>query len=172
MTHMGVTKTLCEARQRWFWQGLNEAVKNMVASCRFCIPDSHSRKQTEFVQEKKDLTVMKPMEEVSCNNMVIDGQNFLVLVDRSSGFLMCEEVNSLSSSTMSRTMEKIFTYTNYPQTIQSDNATCFSSSEFSAWCKSRNISQQFSSPHHAASNGHAKRAIQTCKAIIKRTKLE
>lgn len=54
--------------------------------------------------------------------------------------------------------------------VISDNATCFTSVESQELVKKNGITHVTSAPYHAVSNGLAKRAVQTVKALKKSTK--
>lgn len=55
-----------------------------------------------------------------------------------------------------------------PQTFMTDNGSQFTSAEFQAFMKSNGIKHICSSPYHPATNGLAKRAVQSFKEHLKR----
>ena len=55
-----------------------------------------------------------------------------------------------------------------PDTIVSDNASCFTSNEFVHFCKMNGIKHITSAPYHPSTNGMAERAVQTVKEGLKR----
>ncbi len=64
-------------------------------------------------------------------------------------------------------MRKSFASLGLPEVIVSDNATTFTSSEFADFLKSNGV-RHVRTPYHPASNGLAKRAVQTFKAGMKK----
>ena len=56
-----------------------------------------------------------------------------------------------------------------PDTIVSDNATCFTSKEFHRFCQMNGMRLITSGPHHPSLNGLAERAVDIVKGGIKRT---
>ena len=52
-----------------------------------------------------------------------------------------------------------------------DNATTFMSQEFQAWCKQRGIVHLTGAPYHPATNGAAKRLIQSFKQALRKSSL-
>ena len=102
------------------------------------------------------------------------------LIDRGLGYIWITqvhiwakwlEVHQVSNATSSATIEKlrfIFSTHGLPETLVSDNGSCFTSTEFKDFVTRNGIVHLFVPPYHAASNGLAERAVQTFKSGMKR----
>ena len=77
----------------------------------------------------------------------------------------------MSSTTSHATIEQLrvtFAQFGIPETIVSDNGSCFISEEFKAFLKDNGIVHICSVPYHPATNGLAERAVQMFKQGMKR----
>ena len=98
----------------------------------------------------------------------ISGKMLLVIIDSHSKWL---EVHIASMATSKITIEHLgITFSTHciPDTIVSDNASCFTSNEFIHFCKMNGIKHITSAPYHPSTNGMAERAVQTVKEGLKR----
>lgn len=89
--------------------------------------------------------------------------NFLVLVD---AFNKCPEVHFMKNITSESTIDKyreIFTTFGLPQILVSDNDRNFIFKEFQSFLKSNGTFIKKIAPYNPATNGQAKRFIQTLK---------
>lgn len=80
-------------------------------------------------------------------------------------------MNSTSTKSTTELLEQDFAHFGYPHTIVSDNATSFSSEEFKSWCRERGITHLTGAPYHPATNGAAKRLVQTFKQALSKSSL-
>lgn len=87
------------------------------------------------------------------------GKMFLVLIDSHSKWM---DVNPVNMSTSYTTIEK-FSVMRLPQMLVSDNATCFTSTEFTSFMKQNGIPHIMLAPFHPSSNRLAEHAVQATK---------
>ena len=83
------------------------------------------------------------------------------------------EIHETNTSTLSATIELLrtsFASLGLPEVVVSDNATAFTSSEFSDFLKRNGIRHILTPPYHPASNGLVERSVQTFKEGLKRLK--
>ena len=95
---------------------------------------------------------------------------FLVIADAHSKWI---EVHMTSTATSLATIEllrRTFATLGLPEVLVSDNATAFTSSEFSEFLKKNGIRHVRTPPYHPASNGLVERVVQTFKEGMKRIK--
>ena len=82
--NQGVTGMLSNARDRFFWPGLDAAVRQMRIQCRQCNKNSPS-------QPHEPLTTLPPpdvpFEQTAADFFNLEGHHFLAFADRYSGWL-------------------------------------------------------------------------------------
>uniref|UniRef100_A0A3Q0S4A5 Integrase catalytic domain-containing protein n=1 Tax=Amphilophus citrinellus TaxID=61819 RepID=A0A3Q0S4A5_AMPCI len=74
---------------------------------------------------------------------------------------------STTSTQIIHRLKAIFARFGIPDEMVSDNGPQFSSAEFKELGQQMDIKHLTSSPHHPQGNGHAERAVQTAKRILK-----
>ena len=95
------------------------------------------------------------------------GHMFFVVVDAHSKW---PEVEVLKSATTEKTIEALrllFARHGLPQQVVSDNGPQFTSSECTGFLRANRIKHILCAPYHPASNGQAKRFVQTLKRTLK-----
>ena len=99
------------------------------------------------------------------------GNNWLIVTDAYSKYPCFHQISSTSTQATTTLLEEDFAHFGYPHTIVSDNATTISSAEFQLWCHQRSIKHLTGAPYHPATNGAAKRMVQSFKQSLKKSKL-
>lgn len=166
-THLGITKMKQLARRYVFWEGIDREIEHLVKSCVSCA----------LVQNCPPKVTVHPWDDPE-NNWErihidyagpVDSKFVLVCVDAKSKWLETRVLKTApTSSTTVNTLNDIFSFHGYPETIVSDNATIFKSKEFIEYCQSRGISQKWIAPWHPATNGLAERNVQTVKKRLEK----
>ena len=80
--HCGITKTRQAAADLYYWPGMSTEIKNMIDTCELCQVTRPSQPQEKPTTRKADY----PMEQVGVDLCQYRGKNFLIMVDRYSGF--------------------------------------------------------------------------------------
>ena len=89
-------------------------------------------------------------------------------MDSKSKYIECLIVGSTSSSDTIGALKEIFSRNGMPDTLVSDNASSFSSSEFQRFVASNGIKHLTTAPYTPASNGQAERAVGVIKTLLKK----
>ena len=95
---------------------------------------------------------------------------FLLITDPYSKWIDIYATKSSTSSATIELLQRSFASFGLPETIVSDNATAFTSSEFSDFLKKNRIRHILTPPYHPASNGLVERSVQTLEEGLKRLK--
>ncbi|XP_038139940.1 uncharacterized protein K02A2.6-like [Cyprinodon tularosa] len=167
-THPGMSRMKGLARSYVWWPGMDSDVEKEVQSCHTC-------------QENRKCPAGAPLHpwewpETPWSRLHIDyagpylGKMFLIVVDAHSKWIDAYPTNTATSQVTIEKLRQCFSIHGLPQTIVSDNGTCFTSQEFATFLKQNGIQHKTSAPFHPASNGLAERAVQTFKQGIKKTK--
>ena len=168
--HTGENKTVTLAKQLYFWPTMLHDIKNLVKSCEHCIAQMPAKRHPIYHETlPSDHTV--PMEMCGADIMTFDKNNYLVLVDKASGFLWCKKLSSMNTKTVTKTLENIFHDFGYPAAIRTDNGPQFRT-EFYEYCLDNGISHQTSSPYNPESNGLAEAAVKNAKSLMAKCKAE
>ena len=93
MNHCGEGKSLANARQLYYWDGMAKDIKNDISKCRECLLLKPSKPMESLVQS----TASRPFEAVSVDLGMLKGVNYLVLVDRFTGWPMVRRLAKLNA---------------------------------------------------------------------------
>ena len=74
-----------------------------------------------------------------------------------------------SSKSTIEVVRSVFAQFGIPETIVSDNGSCFTSEDFQQFLKSNGIKQITSAPYHPSTNGLAEKAVQIVKKGLRKT---
>lgn len=166
-SHQGQDRTLRRARQTVFWPGMSNNVKQMVERCQPCSERLPSQQHEPLQQVPRP---SRPFESVSADLFSYAGWEYLVMVDRYSGWINVAKCgHSTHSSSVITHLKAWMVDQGIPVVLTSDNGTQFSSAEFQNWCKRWGIRHVPSSPHNPQSNGLAEAAVKSVKTLLAKT---
>ena len=98
----------------------------------------------------------------------IDNQMILVLIDAHSKWIDAFQMSHATSAATILHLRRVFAQHGIPDTIVTDNGSCFISAEFESFMIQNGIKHITSAPYHAATNGLAERAVQIIKRGLKK----
>ena len=113
-------------------------------------------------------TASRPFEAMSIDLGQYEGTDYLICVDRYSGWPLVEKLRKLDTTTTTNCLEDWFVDVGKPLRIRSDGGPQFRT-EFDEWCHEQGIIHELSSPDHPESNGHAESAVKEMKHLIAKT---
>ena len=93
---------------------------------------------------------------------------FLLITDAHSKWVEVHATSSSTSSITIKLLQKTFASLGLPEVLVSDNATAFTSAEFSEFLHRNRVHHVRTPPYHPASNGLVERAVQSFKEGMKR----
>ena len=165
--HPGMTKMKALARMYVWWPGLETDIEESVRLCNEC----------QLNQSNPPTAPLNPWNWPSrpWARLHIDyagpfeSRYLLILIDAHSKWIEAFPAASPSSSVTIDLLRSVFAQFGLPETIVSDNGSCFVSEEFQQFLKSNGVKQVNSAPYHPSSNGLAERAVQIVKKGLKKT---
>ena len=160
--HGGILRAKKLATMHWYWPGMTAAVQNMVEACDKC--------QTHRASLQLEPPYMRPAsrgpwDDVAMDLFTVGGREYLLLVDRFSGFPFVHLLNNLSAAAIARHVDGLCLQFGYFRRCLSDGGPQFKG-DFSSWCVANGIEQGYSSPRHPASNGLAEGSVSTVKKLL------
>jgi len=163
--HQGIVKTKQLARSFIWWPGIDNDIEVMIKNCVPCQTFRNDpTKCKSHCWEYPD----NPMDRIHVDYAgPFKGKYYLVVVDAYSKWLEVVQVTSTTSTVTKQHLMKFIASYGLPRVLVSDNGTCFTSQEFTQFCKGCGIKQKFIAPYHPSTNGQAERNVQTIKNALK-----
>ena len=164
LQHTGESKTLMNARQLYYWPRMTNDIKLLVSNCKECIPYLPSQPLEPQIQT----TASRPFESVSIDLGTQNGTQYLIFVDRYSGWPLVRPLKKLDTKAVTSILDDWFLEYGKPVNIRTDGGPQFRS-EFTRWCEDQGIRPELSSANHHESNGHAECGVQEMKHLLGKT---
>ncbi len=164
--HPGMTRTKALARMYVWWPGLDSNIEQSVQQCVPC----------QQQQPEQPATPLQPWSWPSRPWVRLhmdfagpfQGKMILIVIDSHSKWIEAYPTNSATSSTVIQIARTLFAQFGLPETLVTDNGSCFVSEEFETFLTNNGIKHISSAPYHPATNGLAERAVQIVKKGLKK----
>ena len=108
------------------------------------------------------------MEAILADLFSSDGADYLVAVDRFSGFPFVAPLRRPSTACVTKALKRWFLDWGIPGSIRADSGPCFRQ-EFNEFCTASDIARETSSAYHPQSNGHAEAAVKSMKHLLQKS---
>ncbi|KAL0821769.1 hypothetical protein ABMA28_005190 [Loxostege sticticalis] len=166
-SHLGIVKTKSEARSKFWFPGIDQAIETIIKKCTLCSSDLRSSPP-----RSKVFTWPYPNEPFQRVHMdflgPIQNQMYLVVIDAHSKWVECFNMkNNITSSALINKLYEYMSRFGIPHTIVTDNGSSFTSEEFKQFCAINGISHLTTPIYHPASNGQAETYVRIVKKGIK-----
>ena len=164
--HPGMTKIKELACMHVWWPGMERDIETTVRTCAECqtvraappVAPLHPWKWPTRPWARLHLDYAGPFL----------GKMFLVLIDAHSKWIEAICTPSATSDVVIQELRTLFAQFGLPETIVTDNGSCFVSEEFETFLKENGDMHIMSAPYHSATNGLAERAVQVLKQGLKK----
>ena len=166
-SHQGIIRTQRRARQTVYWPGVDRDVANVVQSCASCRTYLPSRQREPLLS---DPAPSRPFESVSTDFFSHAGHNYLVYVDRLSGWpIVASCPGDCTARTLIRHLRQIFASTGVPCILRSDNGPQYTARVTRDFLDRWGVIHRPSTPHYPQSNGHAEAAVKLVKRLLQKS---
>ena len=164
--HQGIGRTKSLARMYVWWPGIDRDVDRCVRQCATC---QKSRPEPPEAPLHSWSWPTRPWARLHLDYAgPVEGKMVLVMIDAHSKWIEAVPTTTATSAAVIEVCRERFAQFGLPETVVTDNGSCFVSSEFEAFLKRNGIQHVTTAPYHPASNGLAERAVQIVKAGLKR----
>ena len=165
-SHPGISRMRSLARSHIWWPKMDADIELCVRNCGMCqdganIPQASALHLWEWPGRPRFRVHMDYAGP-------IQNKGILLIVDACSKYIDAHVVSSPSSAVTERMLRRTFATHGSPLVIVSDNASSFTSREFSRFCALNGIKHVRCASYHPSSNGLAERAVQTIKSGVEK----
>ena len=112
VSHGKAESMINKARDRFYWPHMRKDIENILSTCEACA--IHDRKQVfePPIIDAEYIAGLCPMDEIAVDYGVFRGKNFLIMADRASSYVVCEETRGQTTADTIKVLEKIFEFWN------------------------------------------------------------
>ena len=161
--HQGVASMKANARDRFFWPGLDVDLKQTRDQCQKCNINAPSQSDEPMLYT----TVPEmPFQQVVTDYYTANGFNYLIYTDRFSGWTEVANVANTSMPIFAKCVLKWFQTFGVPEEISSDGGPPYNSAEYKSFLKTWGVAQRQSSAYYPQSNGRAESAVKSMKRCL------
>ena len=166
--HPGATRMKGLSRMYVWWPGITKDIEQTVREC----PDCQLHQSTPSVAPLHPWSwPTRPWARIHLDYAgPVDGKMILVVVDSHSKWIEAVCTSSSTSAVVIEELRSLFAQFGIPETVVTDNGTCFVSAEMESFFAKNGVKHVTSAPYHPASNGLAERAVQIVKKGLKKIK--
>ena len=164
--HPGISKMKSLARMYVWWPGIDDDIEKAVRQCREC-------QEVQSAPPKAPLNPWKwpsrPWARLHLDFAgPFEGKMILIAIDAHSKWIKAISTPNSTFATVIGELRTLFARFGLPESIVTDNATCFVSDEFESFLSSNGVKHTTSAPYHPATNGLAERAVQIVKRGLRK----
>ena len=167
--HLGLNKYKLRAKDTVYWPGLNKQLEKLVLNCELCLKYSfskHKQKPSQFLGQK---IPVHPWTKLATDIFHFESSSYLLIVDYTSRFPVVCKLSSMTGLHVANHCKQIFSEYEWPETLISDNSSCYTSQAFTGVMQSYSVNQITSSPHYLQCNSPAEKCVQIVKSSLQST---
>ena len=135
-----------------------------MQTCHFCQANRRTQRKEPL---RSTPLPERPWQKIATDICEYNGKQYLVISDYYSRYLEILHSPTTTAEQIVRLMKATCARFGIPEQIVSDNGPQYTSEVWKDFCRRFDIRHTTSSPYHPQGNGHAERAVQTAKSILK-----
>ncbi|KAL5018859.1 hypothetical protein ScPMuIL_004581, partial [Solemya velum] len=169
--HLGIKKTLCKVRQRFFWHGLRKDVENWCRKCDTCAARKMPLRRAKAPM--KQYNVGAPLERIAIDIMgplpkSRRGCKYLMVVaDYFTKWTKAFPIRNQEAVTVAQKLvDEFVSLFGVPLQIHSDQGSNFESQVFREMCKVLGIEKTRTTAMRPQSDGMIERANRTIESML------
>ncbi|KAL5469541.1 hypothetical protein EMCRGX_G030811 [Ephydatia muelleri] len=169
--HLGVHKTLEKVKERFFFPGYEQDIREAVKKCEACqrcntpvpVPQAPlGTIKSEYPFQRLSWDIMGPLPATSCGNKYI-----LVVTDVFSKWVEAFPLAVTDSITLARILtDEVICRYGVPESLHSDQGANFVSEVMQSLCAQLGIKRTQTSAYHREGNGQVERFNRTLEAML------
>jgi hypothetical protein len=163
MAHQGVVGMTAHAKKRFFWPGINAAIRQARAQCKLCNENAPSQGREDAILPDPPEV---PFQHTATDLCSIAGYDFIIFADCYSGWTEVAKLSRKMFKEVKMCFLRWFSCFGVPEVIASDGGPPFNSSAYNDFLGSWGIQKRQSSAYYPQSNGRAEVAVKTAKRIL------
>ena len=113
-THIGIEGCLRRARESLYWPRMSSDLKDYIARCDVCLAHQDSPPKETLLQHE---IIARPWAKVGADLCNLNGQTLLIVCDYYSGFIEVEQLQSTTTSAVSKVLKVLFARYGVPNII-------------------------------------------------------
>jgi Integrase zinc binding domain len=125
--HQGINSMLANARERFFWPGLDAAIRLRRDQCKQCNANAPSQRAESPMETPR---AEFPFEQVVVDLCYLAGHSYVVYADRYSGWIEVEQIPSTAFHYLKPLLLRWFAAYGAPTEVSSDGGPPFNSYEY------------------------------------------
>lgn len=162
--HQGLSKCRDRANTSVWWPGIASQITHRVENCMYCREQRRAQSREPLLSTPLP---DRPWLKIGIDLCEHEKENFLVIADYYSRYLEILHMPTTTSTQVALKLRATFARFGIPEEVVSDNGPQFSSEAFRDLAREMDFKHTTSSPHNPQGNGHAERAVQTAKRILR-----
>ena len=165
-THLEERSMIETAPKLWYWGGMNNQIKQYAKSCERCQEEA-AAKPCQPLVIPDDLSRMAVMEMVGVDLFDLGGKQYVVMVDKPSGYRFCSYLHKTATTDVQGVLEKWFYQYGIPSRLRSDGGPQFRKG-FTKWCMELGIKHELLSSYNPSSNSLSEAGVRVVKQTMKK----